>query len=79
MGVYSPWGVKIMTKISRRNYLGRIKGAEIVVGHGELDNPSMIANRLIWKFESSANYLFQILVGNIGQDYFLIKRIKRED
>ena len=36
-------------------YLGKIKGAEIVSGYGELDNPSMIANRLIWKFESSAN------------------------
>jgi len=36
-------------------YLGKIKGTEIVGEHGELDNPSMIANRLIWKFESSAN------------------------
>lgn len=36
-------------------YLGKIKGTEIVNLYGELDNPSMIANRLVWKFESSAN------------------------
>jgi len=35
-------------------YLGNIKGTEIVGEYGERDNPSMIANRLIWKFESSA-------------------------
>lgn len=36
-------------------YLGKIKGTEIVGEHGELSNPWMIANRLIWKFESSVN------------------------
>jgi len=36
-------------------YLGKIKGTEIVGERGELDNPWMIANRLLWKFESRVN------------------------
>ena len=36
-------------------YLGKIKGTEFVGERGELNNPWMIANRLIWKFESSVN------------------------
>lgn len=36
-------------------YLGKIKGTEIVGERGELDNPYMIANRLLWKFESRTN------------------------
>jgi len=36
-------------------YLGDIKGSKIVEIYQEYTNPSMIANRLIWKFESKAN------------------------
>lgn len=36
-------------------YLGKIKGTEFVGERGELNNPWMIANRLIWKYESTVN------------------------
>ena len=36
-------------------YLGKIKGSKIVENYQEYTNPSMIANRLMWKFESHAN------------------------
>jgi len=36
-------------------YLGKIKGTRIIGELGELNNPWMIANRLIWKFESRVN------------------------
>ncbi len=38
-------------------YFGHVKGTKIVELYEEADNPSMIANRLLWKYESSVNGL----------------------
>ena len=56
-------------------YWGKIKGSTIVENYQEYTNPSMIANRLMWKFESRANAIgFHAGAGmdfNISTNMFL--------
>ncbi len=64
-------------------YLGSIRGGKLEEGYEADINPAMIANRLLWKFESNANTIgfhagIEIDIALHGNMFFFVETLYRE-